>query len=145
MLRRLTEEESLVYIDKYEAKYEKHYLRKRLYTIALIIIGFALLIFAVSPESQHHQYTITIKLILIGVESLCLLVHIILHLLCCHDLEMLTCLAITQNLMPIYDEYKASGLTDEECFLAIAIGSQGVCSKRRAMRVLDFLIVIDDE
>ena len=145
MLRRLTEEESLIYIDKYEAKYEKHYLRKRLYTIALILIGFALLIFAVAPESQKYQYTITIKLILIGVETLCLLVHIILHLLCCHDLEMLTCLAIAQNLMPIYDEYRASGLTEEECFLAIAIGSQGVCSRKRAVRVLDFLIVVEDE
>ena len=145
MLRRLTEEESLIYIDKYEAKYEKHYLRKRLYTIALILIGFALLIFAVAPESQKYQYTITIKLILIGVETLCLLVHIILHLLCCHDLEMLTCLAIAQNLMPIYDEYRASGLTEEECFLAIAIGSQGVCSRKRAIRVLDFLIVVEDE
>lgn len=145
MLRRLTEEESLIYIDKYEAKYEKHYLRKRLHTIALIIIGFALLIFALSTESQKHQYTIKIKIILIGVEALCLLIHIILHLLCCHDLEMLTCLAIAQNLMPIYDEYRASGLTEEECFLAIAIGSRGVCSRKRAIRVLDFLIVVEDE
>ena len=58
---------------------------------------------------------------------------------------MLTCLAIAQNLMPIYDEYRASGLTEEECFLAIAIGSQGVCSRKRAVRVLDLLIVVEDE